>query len=169
MNKINFENGTLISPAKVEVDGVVYEVIPELYDGATPLTADILNQLQKNVEDAINDVTDEVDALMTYSTNEKVVGTWIDGKPLYEKTIIGTKQSGVDFTAIIGTNIDTAFIVSGFILATTGTVYALDRYENDYTYTRTEIYENEFTFKSSTGQYTNGTVVATIRYTKTTD
>ena len=27
-------------------------------------------------------------ALHVYSTEEKVVGTWIDGKPLYEKTIV---------------------------------------------------------------------------------
>lgn len=124
-------------------------------DGQPAINDVNLNAMQNNIEEAIS-----------YSTTEHEVGKWIDGKTLYEKTIVGTKQSGVDFTAIIGTDVDTAFVVSGYLLATINTVYSLNRYENDYTYTRTEIYENQFTFKSSTGQYTNGTVVATIRYTK---
>lgn len=32
-------------------------------------------------------------AAHTYSTTEQVVGTWIDGKPIYEKTFIGTAPS----------------------------------------------------------------------------
>ena len=32
--------------------------------------------------------TPKVEAMHNYSTEEKVVGTWIDGKPLYEKTIV---------------------------------------------------------------------------------
>lgn len=30
----------------------------------------------------------EVDAMHNYSTDEQIVGTWIDGKTLYEKTVI---------------------------------------------------------------------------------
>lgn len=57
MNKINFENGTLVEPAKVIINGVTYNVIPEEWSTNTPLSAEILNQLQSNVESAINDVT----------------------------------------------------------------------------------------------------------------
>lgn len=56
MNKINFENGTLIEPAKVIINGVTYNVVPEEWSTNTPLSAEILNQLQSNVESAINDV-----------------------------------------------------------------------------------------------------------------
>ena len=35
----------------------------------------------------------KVEALHVYSTEEKVVGTWIDGRPVYEKTYIGTGAS----------------------------------------------------------------------------
>ena len=31
---------------------------------------------------------DKVDKLSTYSTEEQVIGTWIDGKILYRKTIL---------------------------------------------------------------------------------
>lgn len=56
MNKINFENGTLIEPAKVTINGVTYNVVPEEWSTNTPLSAETLNQLQSNVESAINDV-----------------------------------------------------------------------------------------------------------------
>ena len=40
------------------------------------------------VAEAINSlVNDTKGSVMNYSTDEQVVGTWIDGKPLYQKTI----------------------------------------------------------------------------------
>ena len=44
------------------------------------LSAENLNQLQTNIENAIQ--TSEI-----YSTEEQVIGTWIDGKPLYRKVV----------------------------------------------------------------------------------
>ena len=41
------------------------------------LSAENLNQMQSNIEDAIKDV---------YSTEETIIGTWL-GKPLYRKTV----------------------------------------------------------------------------------
>lgn len=171
MNKINFQNGTLISPAKVEVDGVVYEVIPAQIDGTTPINASNLNQLQTNIENAINGVIENVNALRAYSTNEKVVGTWVDNKPLYEKTLFANKVSGTDLVIPIASNIDVSFVVSGSLncIADEGNRYSLDRYEDGGIFTRHEIVDGEFVYKSSTGNYTNGVVMATIRYTKTTD
>ena len=40
-----------------------------------------------------------------YSTSEKIIGTWIDGKPLYEKTVTGTTITG-------GTTFDKAHGIS---------------------------------------------------------
>lgn len=48
--------------------------------GETPLSATNLNGMQ----DMING---NIDNLTTYSESEKVIGTWIDGKPLYRKVI----------------------------------------------------------------------------------
>lgn len=42
-----------------------------------------------------------------YSTTEKVVGTWVDGKPLYQKTISGTVPTTTTDGAMAGTNIST--------------------------------------------------------------
>ena len=38
-------------------------------------------------------ITNYVDGLNTYSTTEQVVGTWIDGKPIYRKVITGSWSS----------------------------------------------------------------------------
>lgn len=54
MKKINFKNGTLVSKAKVIIDNTIHEVEPEEYEGETPLSAEILNQIQDNIEEAIN-------------------------------------------------------------------------------------------------------------------
>ena len=114
MNKINWQNGTLVSPAKVEIGGVIYEVTPEQYSGNTPLSAENLNQMQDNIEEAIPEVIDNltssstskalsanqgkelktyVDGLNTYSTTEQEVGTWIDNKPIYRKVISFTSTT----------------------------------------------------------------------------
>lgn len=42
----------------------------------------------------VNQLQTQVDNLSTYSTSEKVIGTWINGKPLYRKVInFGTLPS----------------------------------------------------------------------------
>ena len=52
----------------------------DLPDTTTPLSASNLNILQDNIENAIN--TNDI-----YSTNEIVIGKWINNKPLYRKVI----------------------------------------------------------------------------------
>lgn len=60
-----------------------------------------------------------------YSTEEKVVGKWIDGKPLYEKTFTGLSQSirSKDWNVITGIsipNIKDAIYVRAIRLAGSG-------------------------------------------------
>lgn len=50
-----------------------------------------------------------------YSTDEHVVGTWIDGKTLYEKTIAVTQGSSETYISLSGLDIDTFFVESAFI------------------------------------------------------
>lgn len=52
----------------------------DLPDTTTPLSASNLNTMQDNIEEAIN-VSD------IYSTDEIVIGKWINGKPIYRKVI----------------------------------------------------------------------------------
>ena len=39
------------------------------------------------IKSAVNENAEEIDKLKTYSTEEQVIGTWIDGRPLYRKMI----------------------------------------------------------------------------------
>lgn len=56
MDKINFQNGTKLSDAKVTIDDVDYVVTPAQYSGTTSVNATNLNQLQTNVENEINSI-----------------------------------------------------------------------------------------------------------------
>lgn len=77
MNKINFQDGTKVSNAKVTIDGVDYPVTSARYDGATPLSAYVMNKLQDNIEDAIDQNADNIggedyDATSTYDVGDIV-------------------------------------------------------------------------------------------------
>lgn len=55
MEKINFEAGTQVSPAKVTIDNVDHEVTPAEWEGNTPLSPFVLNKMQSNIENAISE------------------------------------------------------------------------------------------------------------------
>lgn len=54
MDKIVFQDGTKISDGKITVDGQDYILTPAVYEGATPLSAYVMNKLQDNIEKAID-------------------------------------------------------------------------------------------------------------------
>lgn len=54
MLKVNFQDGTKVSSAKVTIDEVDYTVTPARYNGATPLSSTVMNTMQTNIENAIN-------------------------------------------------------------------------------------------------------------------
>lgn len=51
----------------------------DLPDTTTPLSASNLNTMQDNIEEAI-------DLTNTYSSDEVLIGKWINNKPIYRKT-----------------------------------------------------------------------------------
>ena len=57
MNKIPFEDGTKTQKAYVAVNGQNYPVTPAVWSGTTPLTAYNLNNMQDNIEEAIEKQT----------------------------------------------------------------------------------------------------------------
>lgn len=72
MDKITFQNGTLVSPAKVNIDGTIYEVTPAEFDGSTPLTASLFNQMQTNIENAINALNTKLEGSVLYENAEGI-------------------------------------------------------------------------------------------------
>ena len=118
-------------------------------------------------------------SLDNYSTTEHVVGTWTDGKPLYEKTITGTVPTatadGTYATNNIAHNISNPkiiFATSKFIYPTSATFSEAV----DLPYFTNSNYQVKCSYSPTNVVITNGVTHyngfnarITIRYTKTTD
>lgn len=74
-----------------------------------------------------------------YSTTEKMIGQWTDGKPLYQKVITGTTSSSASSTnlgnasSLIGSNISDIFIKNAWLVRTNGAHIPLGVSYNNYT------------------------------------
>lgn len=98
-----------------------------------------------------------------YSTSEQIVGTWIDGSTLYEKTI-STNSSSVDLTSL---GISTLAKIEGVIQHTNGKVTPIS-YESEAADWAVPVYDVPSKILSLAGIGTSrgGTWTFTIRYTK---
>lgn len=72
MQKISFEDTTVVKSPYVIIDGVEHEVYNGTYQGGTDLNAQIFNQMQDNIETAINTIElmgggDEVGTVKMFS------------------------------------------------------------------------------------------------------
>lgn len=115
-----------------------------------------------------------------YSTEEKIVGTWIDGKPLYQKTIEDTvptcETSGTLVTKII--NLDSAIRVKktdALVVVPNGTnVCCFSSYYSSGTSSSEALIvyvgsTNNLTIKNGMANQNGRPIYITIQYTKTTD
>lgn len=113
---------------------------------------------------------------MNFSTDEKVIGTWVDGKPLYQKKITGTSPStpGYINNNIGLTNVDKVISIKGICNTRANiTVYA----PVPNTDSSSSEYEDYIEYNASTDSlYWNGgertlgrPFWMTFQYTKTTD
>lgn len=114
-----------------------------------------------------------VDARFDYSTSEKVVGTWIDGKPIYQKsyncgTLMNAGQLNYDHNIA---NIDKAWVESGFAVTTDGSVLITIPQVNPQFLERSihcSVDKNNIYIITGTDR-SDFIGYVTIRYTKTTD
>ena len=123
-----------------------------------------------------------VDAKNDYSTTEKLVGTWINGKPLYQITIEGVMPNVTSDGTYVSTNvqhnipnIDMPFIVESFVLdysdwpATSTLVRRLPYTTNAGYQLKASIGRALIQYASAIKAYNGSKVYTTIQYTKTTD
>lgn len=125
-------------------------------------------------------VSDKPAGMENYSTSEQVVGTWIDGKPVYRKTFTATTTSSNNIVLIqvadgCPTNVETIIHSYGSVASPSANfVWTVPYYagSNDKANIIFHAEENgnppslELQSGSSFGY---GSFVATIEYTKTTD
>lgn len=112
-----------------------------------------------------------------FSTTERVVGEWINGKPIYAKTIIdyptySGEQVRIDLNV---SNIELVWVDKGnsFLLSSGGNTYCgIGNDGNDgYWFDIRQVLPSQGYLNCKIGQsiYSNSTVYITIFYTKTTD
>jgi len=100
MQIVEFENGTKIQNACVEIDGVKYEVIPAKYTGNTPFSAFNINRAQKNLlthKYHLN-ITTEIseEGIVTlpcyYKVGQAVLDVYLNG----ERLLLSSDDAGTD-------------------------------------------------------------------------
>lgn len=121
-----------------------------------------------------------------YSTSEKVIGQWIDGKPIYQRSFTGTLNNT---TAIgteastgvsLGVSIDTVIDCFGEVRSSNGAFQLISSYKANSSGTPSSLRIGVVDNTASSGKnaatiynawYTSGTntYLFTVRYTKTTD
>ena len=131
----------------------------------------ILEYTKKNIDESSVNINRILCEKSVYSTEEKVVGTWIDGKPLYRKVLIGTLPNTgevkfsiqdvkiIDYEGLIQNKWGTWLKINDTFLAEQG--YEIFSYLNS---NRNELSINCGSFYTTTSQYE-----ITLEYTKTTD
>lgn len=142
---------------KTEVNNLLDDV------GDTLPIGTIVEYEGDTVPDGYEEVEDEGEV---YSTEEVRIGTWIDGKPLYRKTIYSTSQSGtidVDYNFLRFTNLNIS--VNEFL-------FPGNRYTNTIDVILFFINNNNKAFNLELGsawQTGLNYLMFDIEYTKTTD
>ena len=150
------------------------------YDDTTTVTQSIIDSMRFQVEEG-NIHTDyiehkEFNNKQIYSENEIKIGTWIDGKDLYRKTIkytnaiqqntittIGTLGGQVDIVAsitfIITNSAQSEFFTNSYISGTTSKPISVTVIKNS----------GDVTIKSLNETWSTPIVLVTVEYTKTTN
>lgn len=105
-----------------------------------------------------------------YSTNEQVIGTWHDGRPLYEKTIIfdtGVVAGNIDYNITSEMPANCEVVNDSFVMTYTYGGYDY-RNVNSFGAYHQDNASHYFNFSIGSARYDKH-VELTIQYTKTTD
>ena len=103
-----------------------------------------------------------------YSTNEREIGVWTDGKPLYEKSLSPNVTSSSFTVDISSLSVDTMVSIEGNIPQTSGNIVIIPYFTASGDYALC-YYNNNYLKFAYAGVYNTTTWKLTIRYTKTTD
>lgn len=152
----------------ISVGAVQLNLIGEGQGGITILDTRILNgkyvyQYTKVGDDPIN-----IGSITDYSTTEKVVGTWIDGKPIYQKTFSGVLSTSSTEESIAHniSNVDLCIERKGFIVSNNFAIQF--GFYNGSEYNNIFMDKTNLNFRHSR-VYAGCPYKVTVLYTKTTD
>lgn len=148
------ENGRVSAPAPYELPIAK----PSILGGVK-----IGSNLAFRADGTLDAVTN---AFCRYSTSEQIVGTWIDGKPLYQKTMIGT-FNGTIAILYLG-DVDVQFI-TGVVRVSGGSVVPTGMNLNNVYYAAADYNKTNGEIEVYASGWTLVDCVVTVQYTKTTD
>ena len=135
--------------------------------GTTPLTTG----LPEDCSQAINQLNASLVNLNTYSTTEKVIGTWIDGKPIYRKCFnVGTLTNDTSWRSLAHgiSNLGIVTLLIGRVTSTSDSrQYTIPIYRPS-TFGITLGCDNTNIYYTN-NWITGSSAVFIIEYTKTTD
>ena len=154
-----------IQPELTTGDGIDISVANEI--ALDPMPAADMSNILTPLPSATSTIT-------KYSTEEQIVGQWLDGKPLYQKTFSKTSGLVNDTWQIIG-DIPTGAVpetivsVSGVCYASSaGILLPVPCYSNNESVS-ISIHNGGIDLNPSRTNTTWGFVLVTVQYTKTTD
>lgn len=116
LDRIGWQDGTLVSKGKVEVNGTIYEVEPEQYSGQTPLSSALLKKMEDNTEKAINELKEEEDGTTLYENETGTTGDIALSEKLsnykYIKVFwkVGNNNRGEEVSVALNQNINLSLI-----------------------------------------------------------
>lgn len=178
---IPYEKDTVITTGDiVSYDGNDYEALYDFVCGEEfslyaleeyvpiELTDDDIEEIVKSY----NPVFEEAKGV-EYSTEERRIGTWIDGKPLYQKTFVCTSPPNIDSSESI-TSIPSNIAVynlNGVLVNEFGSFMPIGLYwtPSNYVSAYVDIPNSDIKMRIGATVYSNAPVFITLQYTKTTD
>lgn len=107
-----------------------------------------------------------------YSTDEQVIGEWIDGKPLYQKTLQGITSANALTTTVnlSGLSYDYITISNGSLKRNNGAFVPVQTNNNEVSFTAIVLATQNLYLKvSDDANNKDADYYVTIQYTKTTD
>ena len=113
---------------------------------------------------------DYINKLNTYSTEEQVIGIWIDGKPIYRRVINSTCPSNSSTWTTISSNLNADEILSytGYIEFSTSEHKLLANGTSQFTYFQLNKNSNELQIATKDDGFFGKPIKVIIEYTKTT-
>ena len=126
----------------------------------------------QNVSDAITSLKSGAPgSSVNYSEEEQVVGTWIDGKPLYQKVVSGTSGSKNTWNLLASIGINNTIVTCDLYLTDTAGFLLKDGFSKGAVIEVAANAGNNGDIKVYVGDVSmeNRSVYAIIQYTKTTD
>ena len=86
------------------------------------------NIKDKNARDRITALEEKTSANFDYSLDEKIIGTWTDGKPIYRLVCQGTKTTSNILINLEEKNIKEITSIRGVFRTSIGSVYPFNTY-----------------------------------------